>query len=128
MVGVSRRRRFGVSVPVGLAFELDELAERLGVDRSSLVVQALKTFIHDHLHILKPHHCTGIIVSSGPGERINADIIEKHREIVKSYNHYHVNGLCIITIIVSGESEKIMELTRDLSRSGCGVRYIPLAA
>ncbi len=122
------KRRFGVSIPSDLADQLDLLAERIGRDRSSLVVEALKTFIHDHLHVLVPHHCTGIIVSSSSGEGISGSIIEKHRDIIMSYNHYHVDRLCIITIIVSGESRRIMELTRDLSRLGCSVRYIPLAA
>jgi CopG family nickel-responsive transcriptional regulator len=123
------KKRFGVSIPVEVAEDLDKLAGKLGTDRSSLVVEALKTFLHDNLYILKEHVCTGILVSSNVGgEVIPGEIIEKYRGIIKAYNHYHVGNLCIVTIIVSGPSEKILGLASELSSRGCRVRYIPLTS
>ena len=123
---MSGKKRFGISVPAHMAEQLDRLAEKLGTDRSRLVVEALETFLHDNLHVLEPHKCSGIIVSRST-RRSLGDIVEKYRDIIISYNHYHVDGQCIVTMIVSGDSERIVELSGELCRLGCRVRYIPFS-
>ncbi len=120
-----QKKRFGVSVPMDLAVQLDELADKLGVDRSSLVVEALRTYIHDHMHILKPHKCMGVMISTGIIKDLGK-IIENYRDIIIAYNHYHVDGKCIVTMIVSGDSSRIQSLSADLLSRKCMVRYIPL--
>ncbi len=119
------KRRFGVSIPVELAEQLDLLAERLGVDRSRLVVEALKTYIHDHLHVLKPHKCIGVMVSMGSSNSLGR-LIEEYRDIIIAYNHYHIGDKCIATLLINGESERIRGLTARLLEDKCSLRYIPL--
>ena len=124
---MARRRRFGVSIPEELAANLDALASKLGRDRSSIVAEALRTFIHDHIHLLRPHRCAGVIIvwsRSGDGLRIG---LEDYMDIVKGHMHTHIAGYCVHILAVEGDSERIASLTRILSsRPGCVARYIPL--
>ncbi len=124
---MSRKRRFGISIPEDLARDLDRLATITGTDRSSLVVGALREYIHDHLHYLEPHYCMGIMIISG---RIDHGrlfkVIEKYRDIIHSYTHNHLGDTCLETIIVAGPSEKIACMHKELANDKCRVRYIPL--
>ncbi|OYT51568.1 MAG: CopG family transcriptional regulator [Desulfurococcales archaeon ex4484_204] len=125
---MGRKRRFGVSVSEGVAEALDRLAEVLNADRSSLVEDAIRVFIDDHLHYLVPHRCGGVMMISGRVERGRLfKAIENNRDVVRSYTHTHVGGLCLETLIVEGPSSKIVKLHKELLEiPGCRVRYMPI--
>ncbi|AEM38664.1 putative transcriptional regulator, CopG family [Pyrolobus fumarii 1A] len=126
----ARRRRFGVSIPADLAASLDTLAKLLGKDRSSLITEALRTFIHDYVHLAKPHYCRGvIIVWSKEGETSKLrEIVEEYMDVVRGHMHTHLDEYCIDLLVVAGESDRITSLARSiLSLPGCTARYIPLS-
>jgi len=124
----TKKRRFGVSLPTEMADCLDQLASKLGVDRSSLIEDALKEYIHDHLHYLRPHKCMGvmIIIAHRMHQGIHG-ILERYKDIVSQYNHLHIGEKCIETMIIFGDSDKIAKLHEELGEAGCRIRYIPLA-
>ncbi len=122
------KKRFGVSVSEEVARDLDVLADKLSVDRSSIVEEALREYIHDHLYYLKPHRCQGVMVILGrvPHEKL-LNIIEENRDIIHAYSHLHVSGQCIEFMVVSGPSDKIALLHKVLAEeTGCTVRYMPV--
>ncbi|ADI31566.1 CopG family ribbon-helix-helix protein [Staphylothermus hellenicus] len=124
---MSSKRRFGVSIPSDIADALDKLAELTGSDRSSIVAEALRTYLHDHLHYMIPHKCTGFIIVVKKEKNVSPSIvIDKFKDIIQSYNHTHYEGKCIEIFFVSGYSGRIAELDRKLRSMGCSVRYIPL--
>ncbi len=123
----TRKRRFGVSIPTDIADKLDELSNKLNIDRSSIIVDALKEYIHDHLHYLVPHRCTGLMILVGGNHIDIANTLEEYRDVVSMYNHMHVHGKCIETLIVSGSSNRIADLHKRLCSIGCRVRYIPVS-
>ncbi len=126
---MARRRRFGVSVPEELAASLDALASKLGRDRSSLVAEALRTFIHDHIHLLEPHRCAGVVVAWSRGGDGLRQKLEEYMDIVKGHMHTHIGGYCVNILVVEGDSERIASLAKDLSSiPGCVARYIPLGS
>ncbi len=124
------KRRFGISIPYILADILDELASKLGINRSSLIEKALRDFLQDHIHYLTPHQCQGIMILMGKYERTSLlPIIEKYRDIIHSYIHTHLNNICIEIIMVSGNSTRISSLHSVLERSlkGCRIKYVPIS-
>ncbi len=125
---MSGKERFGVSVEKRVAEELRALAEALGTDRSSLVNEALSEFLHDRVHVLRPHRCEGVLIvvyerSSAPG--VSA-ILEEHGGLVKSRMHVHDGaGRCVETLYLAGESREIVELERKLRERGVAMcRYV----
>ncbi len=125
-----RRRRFGVSIPESIARSLDALARVLGRDRSSLVAEALRTYIHDHEHLLVEHKCSGVVVAWSAKGKTGGDlrsVIEEYMDMVKGHLHAHVDGYCVDVLVVEGVSSTITELVkRIMELGGCTVRYIPL--
>lgn len=122
------RRRFGVSLSEDLAEGLDRLAERLGCDRSSIVEEALREYLHDHLHYLRPHRCTGVLLVVRPrGHGGSGDFVDRYQDVVKLYSHLHVDDKCVETLVVSGPSGSIACLVEELERRGWRTRYIPLS-
>ncbi len=122
------RRRFGVSIPEPLARSLDELAKKFGRDRSSLVAEALRTYIHDHEHFLLEHVCSGVIIAwseSGTSKGIR-EAVEEFMGVVKAHLHAHINSYCVDVLVVEGRSSRILELVKKIMNEGCIVRYIPL--
>ncbi len=131
---MSGKRRFGVSIKGDLADTLDAVAEKLGLTRSKLVERALQLFLEDHAHLVKPHTCTGIIMTAcvspeeAQGQALPA-VLEEYRNIIATHTHTHVGGYCIDLIIVKGDSDRIASLHKRLQsslHSHCKTRYIPL--
>ncbi len=121
------KRRFGVSIPEELAEELDRLAEITGSDRSSIIAEALKQYIHDHLHYLERHKCLGLLISIKTRDKMREGrLIDEFEDIIKNYIHQHIGRLCIEIFLVSGDSEKITKLHSRLRRTTPCVRYLPL--
>ncbi len=131
---VSGKRRFGVSIGGDLADTLDAVAEKLGLTRSKLVERALQLFLEDHAHLVKPHVCTGIIMTACAEPRGTTSqelpiVLEEFRDIVTTHTHTHVGDYCIDLIIVKGNSDRIASLHKRLQarlHSHCKTRYIPL--
>ncbi|HIQ23961.1 MAG TPA: CopG family ribbon-helix-helix protein [Pyrodictium delaneyi] len=126
---MARKRRFGVSLPSGMAEELDALAARLRIDRSKLVERAVASFLNEYRHYLHDHECSGVMIISGSFDRGEvASLLDEYRDIVVSTTHIHVNELCTEIVVVNGPSEKIAEMhTRLSSVKGCSIRYIPFS-
>ena len=121
------KRRFGVSIPADIADDLDELARLTGSDRSSLVAEALRQFIHDHLHYMVKHKCMGVLISVKTRTvHSRGSLIDEFEDIVKNYIHHHMGNLCIEIFFVMGDSEKIVKLHNRLRKITPHVRYIPL--
>lgn len=124
-----RKVRFGISVPESLARRLNSLAKAMGADRSKVVNDALREYIHDHIHYLVPHECKGVMVFIGRADRANIlSVLDDFNDIVKCYSRINSEGVCIDTIIVSGNSKRIVELHRTLGETfKCSIRYVPVA-
>ncbi|MEM1541847.1 MAG: ribbon-helix-helix domain-containing protein [Ignisphaera sp.] len=125
---MTRKKRFGISIDSSLACEIDRLAKILGIDRSKLVEKALTNFVNEYSysHAHENHFCRGvIIVETDEGEKIDR-AIESFKDVVLSYTHNHLENTCICMFIVSGNSERIKDLHRNLLSVGCGTRYIPI--
>lgn len=116
-------RRFGVSIPESLAEDLDRLSKILGVSRSEVVREALRVYLNEYSHYTMKHECCGIIVTVSSG---SLGVVEDYKDIINNYTHVHLEGRCINSFLVSGDSERIAEFHSKLL-SICGhVRYIPL--
>ncbi len=118
-------RRFGISIPEDLAEILDSLAERLGVPRSEIVREALRMYFREHAHYITKHRCYGIITVVSEGFR-HLSTVEDFKDIVNTFSHIHIDEYCINSFVVSGDSEKIAELHKELLKVCRDVRYIPL--
>ena len=123
---MGKKRRFGISIPEEVANDLDFLAERLNVDRSRIVCEAIRTYIRDHAHYLSPHECYGVITLISNDNVQLLRVIEEFKDIIKEFTHIHIDEKCINALVVSGCSTKIAELHRRLMSSFCNVRFIPL--
>ena len=123
---MSRKRRFGISIPEDVANDLDFLAEKLNVDRSKLVCEAIRTYIRDHAHYLSPHECYGVITLISDDNIQLLRVIEEFKDIIKEFTHIHIDEKCINALVVSGSSTKIAELHKKLLDIFYNVRYIPL--
>jgi len=122
------KRRFGISLPEDLAASLDELANKLEVDRSTLITEVLREFVHDRIHVLTPHHCRGvlIVVSGDKHASQLASMYEKYQKMVKARMHCHSENNCIDVLIVEANSDDILNFKRELLSLKIKVRYLPL--
>ncbi len=115
-----KKRRFGVSIPEDTACRLRELAETLGVDRSTLVTEAVDAYLHEKSHASQPHVCEGVLVVFHP-PRVTASIagvFEDYTDIVVARSHIHSGSTCIEIAYVKGSTETILRLEKDLRRAG----------
>ncbi|WP_440059122.1 CopG family ribbon-helix-helix protein [Thermogladius sp. 4427co] len=118
------KKRFGVSIPDFLACELDTLSKECGLDRSRLVSQAVLKYIEDLKHYRSKHDCLGAcLIVSDKGLDIDSDI---YKDIIVSYNHIHVSGLCVNVFILKGDSERILEFYTKLSKNSIKSMLVPL--
>ncbi len=125
------KRRFGVSIPEELASQLDVLASIMGRDRSSIVAEALRTYIHDHVHLTKPHRCRGVLIIWSPRGKTSTElrrIVEEYSDVITGHLHSHLDDYCVDVLLVAGGSERIADLARRASSlPSCTARYIPLS-
>lgn len=120
------KRRFGVSISEDVADDLDTLAKTLGVDRSRIIEEAVRSYLEDHRHLMVDHKCSGVIVALCSNNVEVANIVRFHKRIIHGYMHMHLDGYCLDLIIVNGESGGIALLYGDLKKIGCRVRYLPV--
>ncbi len=124
--GGARKKRFGVSMNPRLAESLDMLAETLGVERSRLVEEAVRQYLEDHMHMLIPHECHGVIVALCPDNIGVAESVRNHRENILGHMHLHLGGYCLDIIVVEGPSGSIASLYGELERKNCKLRFLPI--
>ncbi|ADV65080.1 CopG family ribbon-helix-helix protein [Desulfurococcus mucosus] len=119
------KRRFGISIPSNIAERLDNLAELLHCDRSTIVSNALNEYIHENLHGEKEHECRGVIVaytSASPPP----NLFSKYTDVVSAYSLYKVRDGFIMVLVVEGSSRLINELRTRISSHASVQRYMPL--
>ena len=114
------KRRFGVSIPEDTACRLEELAEALGVDRSTLVAEAVDAYLHEKSHGSEPHLCEGVLVVFHPSDATAeiAGVFEEYTDMVVTRNHIHAGSMCVEIAYVKGDTEMILSLEKDLRRAG----------
>ncbi|MEO3993919.1 MAG: ribbon-helix-helix protein, CopG family [Desulfurococcaceae archaeon TW002] len=124
---MGRKKRFGVSIPADLSDRVKEIASKKGVTRSRIIEEVLRNYITESTHEETPHHCSGIIVvvKEKPGLSLET-LYEDFREIIVGYAHQHMEGACVNVLFVSGASQEIENLTRNLSSCGCFTKFMPL--
>ncbi len=120
------KKRFGVSLPKGLADSLTYLAEKLGVDRSRIVEEAVRAYLEDYSHLLYPHHCKGILIIRCKNWEKARKVSEKYREVISNIVHEHADGECYEALFIAGDSTIISGLYASIIKAGCKARYIPL--
>lgn len=120
-----RKARFGVSLPADLARELDRASRRLGSTRSSIVEEALRSYLSELEHLEEPHECRGVILATCRGANAG-EVASNYKDIVVGHLHVHLMGDCTDIIAVAGPSSSIEMLVRDLRSQGCSTRYTPL--
>jgi len=124
---VSKKRRFGVSIPVKIADLVDDLARLNSCERSRVIEYALNEYLHENLHVEveEKHSCISIIVavSSKP---IPSTILGKYVEIVKASMYYKIGNSHINILIIEGSSDTISKLRKELGKTTGSLRLIPL--
>ncbi|MFN3268514.1 MAG: CopG family ribbon-helix-helix protein [Zestosphaera sp.] len=124
---MDKKERFGVSIPADLSNRIKEIANKKGVTRSRIIEEVLRNYITESTHEESPHHCSGIIVvvEGKPGLGLET-LYEDFREVIVGYAHQHLEGVCVNVLFVSGASQEIENLTRNLSSCGCLTKFMPL--
>ncbi|QOR94238.1 CopG family transcriptional regulator [Thermosphaera chiliense] len=124
---MSKKRRFGVSIPVKMADLVDDLARLNSCERSRVIEHALNEYLHENLHVEveEKHSCISIIVavSSKP---IPSTILGKYVEIVKASMYYKTGNSHINILIIEGSSDTISKLRKELGKTTGSLRLIPL--
>jgi CopG family nickel-responsive transcriptional regulator len=123
----TRKKRFGVSVPSGIADGLDEVKEISGSDRSFIVSKALEEYLHGELHKPLEHKCSGLIIVYGDLQGLKIDA--NYRGLVKGVCSICLSSGVVTVLFVEGCFRDIQQLRRILARrvkAYYGSRYIPL--
>ncbi|MGC8974791.1 MAG: CopG family ribbon-helix-helix protein [Thermoprotei archaeon] len=124
---MSRRDRFGISIPADLSNKVKEIASKKGTTRSKIIEEVLRNYITESTHEENPHHCSGVIVVIKEKTGLSLDTLyENFREVIVGYTHQHLEGVCVNVLFVSGASREIENLARSLSSCGCFTRFMPL--
>ncbi|MEM3142637.1 MAG: ribbon-helix-helix protein, CopG family [Zestosphaera sp.] len=124
---MSRKERFGISIPADLSSKVKEMASKRGTTRSKMIEEVLRNYVTESAHEESPHHCTGImvVVTGSPSLGLES-LYENFREIIVGYAHQHLEGVCVNVLFVSGASQEIESLARNLSSHGCFTKFMPL--
>ncbi len=119
------KKRFGISLDESLAASIDLLSDKLGVNRSRLIEEAIRNYLEDHSHLLVPHRCRGVIVATCPSSWMTRRVAEDYKEVINAWLHAHVQGECVEMLVVEGETDEIAKLYSTVKKMGCRSRYIP---
>lgn len=125
VIKVSTKKRFGVSIPIGIASKLDELVSITGQDRSSVVARAVEEYVHEDLHVGEEHHCSGILIykdKQPPGNLGD----KTSSSIIKGISFIQLRGGSVTVFFVEGSYSSIQLVRRKLSEMGGSMRYIPI--
>lgn len=124
---MSRKERFGISIPADLSSKVKEMASKRGVTRSKMIEEVLKSYVIESTHEVSPHHCSGIIVVVKEKPNLSLETLyENFREVVMGYAHQHLEGVCVNVLFVSGASQRVEDLIRSLRSRGCFTKFMSL--
>ncbi|MEM2124812.1 MAG: nickel-responsive transcriptional regulator NikR [Candidatus Methanosuratincola sp.] len=121
--------RFSISVEPDLVREFDSIVERLNLNRSKAIQQAMRLFLSEHYWSkIEGESAGAIVVVYDHGIRLAeeelTDLQHGFREVINSVLHIHIDERnCLEIIAVRGEAVKVKELTEALERSK-GVKQI----
>jgi CopG family nickel-responsive transcriptional regulator len=120
------KRRFGVSLPDELAKAVDELARVWGVDRSTVIAEAVRNYLL--LQHTGPTVKGVMVVIDGDEEPLPIDILHEFNDVVKGHLHLHVDGSCLNIVVVKGSRARLSELASRVRsrRPYCQLYYVPL--
>ncbi|MEM4718242.1 MAG: hypothetical protein QXE81_05740 [Desulfurococcaceae archaeon] len=124
---MTKKKRFGVSIPINVAKELDEIAFMDGVDRSSIITRAVTQYLHEDKHIVEEHECSGMIIYYGLLSLEN--IAGYYDKIVKSLYSVKLREGHITVVFVEGpygEIEKLRKQMTNKTRRHAFIKYLPL--
>jgi CopG family nickel-responsive transcriptional regulator len=119
------KKRFGIAIHTELVNELDALVKDLNMNRSKLVEQAIKEFLCEFKHHLKPHECVGVMLVFNTASSKSSDIIDEFKDVILAYTHHHIDDRCIEIIVLKGNSEIIAKFHKKLLGNSCRCRFIP---
>jgi len=119
------KKRFGVSIPSSIAEKLDNLAELLQCDRSSIVTTALNEYIHENLHGEPEHKCRGVIVAY-TRTPAPSSLLSKYSEVISAYSLHRLGEGFVTILVVEGSSRVVNELRKAISSYASSQRYMPL--
>jgi len=124
---LSRKERFGISIPAELSSKVKDIASRRGMTKSKVIEEVLRNYITELTHDESPHRCSGIIVVVKEEVSLSLEALyENYKEVIVGYTHQHLEGVCVNVLFVSGASQEIESLTKSLSTCGCFTRFMPL--
>lgn len=121
--------RFSISVEPDLVSEFDSIVERLKLNRSKAIQQAMRLFLSEHYWSEIEGESAGAIVvvfdhSIRLAEDELTELQHSFREVINSVLHIHIDERnCLEIIAVRGEAGKVKELTEALEKSK-GVKQI----
>ena len=132
---VQRVTRFSVSLPRGLAEELDEVWRDMDYDsRSKAVHDAVRSFISEYRWMRQRKGIvTGAVVMlyylDKPGLLGELTAVEHaFGRVISSAVHVHLDeNKCLEVLIVRGEAEEVRRLTHELTAKR-GVKEVRFAA
>jgi CopG family nickel-responsive transcriptional regulator len=127
-VEVTTKKRFGVSIPIDIVERLNEVKELSGVDRSMLVAKALEEYLHDELHGVDEHKCSGLLILYGPPPPLSL-IPSELAEIIKGVFSVKLSGGLVTIVFLEGGFRDIREVRKHIMRvrgAGKPLRFIPL--
>ncbi|MEZ0319967.1 MAG: CopG family ribbon-helix-helix protein [Pyrobaculum sp.] len=120
-------KRFGVSLPKEVAYEVDKVSEELGVTRSELVANALQQYLESRRNHSDPsHQCLGVLLALSDADLEIGDMVEESKSLIVAYTHMHVDGKCLTILVLKGGIAEIERLTLEVSKRAHMARYIPL--
>lgn len=123
------KKRFGVSIPLELYRQIDQLCSKIGCTRSSIVEEAIENHLKSTQHYSTKHVCLGIMVTirSECGRRYLRQI-SRYSKLIRNYTHLHYDNHCIEVYLLQGDSDEIINLHRVMESSNIykEIRYIPL--
>ncbi|MDH7555876.1 MAG: nickel-responsive transcriptional regulator NikR [Candidatus Methanosuratincola sp.] len=121
--------RFSISVEPDLVSEFDSIVERLKLNRSKAIQQAMRLFLSEHYWSeIKGESAGAIVVVFDHSIRLAEDELTElqhsFREVINSVLHIHIDERnCLEIIAVRGKAGKVKELTEALEKSK-GVKQI----
>ena len=122
------KKRFGISINEEIFYLIDHMAQRLNLDRSRLIEEAIKFYLDKSFHEDLRHTCTSIFIVACEDDSNLKHLIDDYQDITLSTMHTHSGDRCIDVIVVSGDSERVDLLHKDILRNSknCKTLHLPL--
>ncbi|MCE4609265.1 MAG: CopG family ribbon-helix-helix protein [Desulfurococcales archaeon] len=119
---MTRNVKFGVYLPSDLAEEIEDFMKRTNIrSKSKLIQEALRLFLAEHgwesggkvagiIGVIYNHHVKGV-------DSALIDVQHDYLDIIVSTLHIHItHELCMLGIVVRGDSSRIKELISKIMK------------